>query len=478
MTRILCALFAVAILGALPSAQPVFTGAEIFPPEEFAARRAKVMETIGDGVAILQGTTERPGEQPLRQNNQFFYLTGVVEPRAIVAIDGRTKKTTLYLLPRNDRREQRMLGPALSPGPDAATATGIDEVLPRGEFANAAAIFAREQRALFTPFRPEVLGEASSSDPAALWRATRADPWDGRVSREDQFVQKLKEAAPQSTIADLDPIVDALRAIKSPREIAVIREATRITGLAIMEAMRDAKPGLKEYELQADAEFVFKKWGAYGPSYFALIATGPNTFYSHYHKNTETLKDGDLVQFDYAPDYKYYQSDVTRVFPANGRFTPRQRELYTIYLRLYQAVMTSIKVHASGQDILKDALVKMDGIMGSFPFTDPKIKAAATAFVDNYRRSSANPRVGLGHTVGMEVHDVAGGRAAAYEPGMIFTIEPAMQIVDEHLGLRLEDMILITASGYENMSASVPVEIEAIEKLMKEPGLSDVMIKR
>jgi Xaa-Pro aminopeptidase len=209
-----------------------------------------------------------------------------------------------------------------------------------------------------------------------------------------------------------------------------------------------------------------------------LIATGPNTFYSHYHKNTETLKDGDLVQFDYAPDYKYYQSDVTRVFPANGRFTPRQREFYTIYLRLYQAVMTSIKVHASGQDILKDAVVKMDGIMASFTFTDPKIKDAATAFVENYRRSSANPRASLGHTVGMEVHDVTGGRAATCEPGMIFTIEPAMQIVDEHLGLRLEDMILITGSGYENMSAFVPVEIDAIEKLMKEPGFSDVMIKR
>ena len=242
--------------------------------------------------------------------------------------------------------------------------------------------------------------------------------------------------------------------------------------------MRDAKPSMKEYELQADAEFVFKKWGAYGPSYFALIATGPNTFYSHYHKNTATLKDGDLVQFDYAPDYKYYQSDVTRVFPANGRFTPRQREFYTIYLRLYQAVMTSIRAHASGQDILKDAVVKMDAIMKTFTFTDAKIKDAAAAFVENYRRSSANPRAGLGHTVGMEVHDVSGGRAGAYEPGTIFTIEPAMQIVDEHLGLRLEDMILITETGYENLSAFVPVEIEAIEKLMKEPGLSDVMIKR
>lgn len=451
-------------------AQPVFTGTEIFPAEEFAARRARVMEKIGDAVAILQGTTERPGEQALRQNNQFFYLTGVVEPRAIVTIDGRSRKTTLYLQPKNERREQRMYGPALSPGSDAAMATGIDAVMTRDDFAKAVAEFARDNRAVYTPFRPEVLGEASSSDPAALWRATKADPWDGRVSREEQFIQKLKAAAPSAAVKDLDPILDELRTIKSPREIAVIREATRITGLAIMEAMRDAAPGMKEYELQADAEFVFKKGGAYGPSYFALIATGPNTYYSHYHKNTATLKDGDLVQFDYAPDFKYYQSDVTRVFPANGRFTPRQREFYTIYLKLYQALMTSIRPHASAADIIKDAVVKMDAIMASVQFTDPKIKTAATAFVQGYRGRMANAR-SLGHSVGMEVHDV-GGAPATYEPGMIFTIEPAMQIEDEHLGLRLEDMILITPTGYDNMSAFVPIEIEAIEKLMKEPGLS------
>jgi Xaa-Pro aminopeptidase len=370
-----------------------------------------------------------------------------------------------------------MFGPGLFPGPEAASATGIDLVLPRDEFSKAVADFARESRALWTPFRPEVLGEASSTDPAALWRATKADPWDGRVSREEQFVQKLKAAAPQSTVTDLDPAIDTLRAIKSPREIAVIREATRITGLGIMEAMRDARPGMKEYELQADAEFVFKKGGAYGPSYFALIATGRDTFYSHYHKNTATLEDGDLVQFDYAPDFKYYQSDVTRVFPANGRFTPRQREFYTIYLRLYQAVMTSIRAHASAQDIIKDAVVKMDAIMKSFAFTDQKIKGAAEAFVENYRRSSTTAR-SLGHSVGMEVHDVSGSPRPTLEPGMIFTIEPAMQIADEHQGLRLEDMILITETGYENLSAFVPVEIEAVEKLMREPGLSDAMLKK
>lgn len=479
MKTMLSVAAAFGVLAAASAAQPLFTGAEIFPPEEFAARRARVIEKIGDGVAILQGTTERPGEQALRQNNQFFYLTGVVEPRAIVTIDGRTNKTTLYLQPKNERREARMLGPALSPGLAAAAATGIEEVLAREEFARAVAAFGRDARAIYTPFRPEVLGTASASDPAALWRATRADPWDGRISREEQFVQRLKAEAPQATVSDLDPIIDALRTIKSRREIAIIREATRLTGLGIMEAMRDAKPGMTEYELQAPAEFVFKKGGAYGASYFALIATGTNTYYSHYHKNTAVLKDGELVQFDYAPDYKYYQSDVTRVFPANGRFTPRQREFYRIYLALYRAVMTSIRVHATAREILSAAVTKMDAIMASFPFTDSTIKAAAAAFVEGHRGRMANART-LGHWVGMEVHDVSAGlpNPPTYEPGMIFTIEPAMQIADERLGLRLEDMILITENGYENMSAFVPVEIDAIEKLMKGPGLSDAALKR
>src|SRR2546428_1319552 len=133
------ALFALTSSSPGPSAQPVFTGADVFPLEEFGSRRARVMERIGDAVAILQGTTERPGEQPLRQNNQFFYLTGVVEPRAIVQIDGRTKNTTLFLQPLNDRREERMFGPGLHPRAEAASATGLDAVLPRDAFAKVVA---------------------------------------------------------------------------------------------------------------------------------------------------------------------------------------------------------------------------------------------------------------------------------------------------------------------------------------------------
>jgi Xaa-Pro aminopeptidase len=207
-----------------------------------------------------------------------------------------------------------------------------------------------------------------------------------------------------------------------------------------------------------------------------LIATGANTFYSHYHKDTARLQDGDLLQFDYAPDYKNYTSDVTRVWPVNGKFTPWQREYYGVYLKLYQALMTSIKVRAKPSDIIKDAVIKMDAVMAASSFTDARIKDAALKFVDRYRDSRAN---GLGHTVGMEVHDVR-NPTPTLEPGQLFTIEPAMQIdsgkIEDRMGVRLEDMILITETGYENLSAFVPVEIADIEKFMathKGKGLSD-----
>jgi Xaa-Pro aminopeptidase len=277
-------------------------------------------------------------------------------------------------------------------------------------------------------------------------------------------------AAPRSEIRDLDPLVDELRAIKSEREIAVIREATRIADRGILRAMHAAKPGMFEYQLQAESEYEFKRGGAYGPSYFALVATGKNTWYTHYHYNTAKLEAGDLVQYDYAPDYKYYSSDVTRIFPVDGKFTAHQRELYTIYLRLYQALMTSIHVHESPVTITQRAVEKMDAIVASYPFTDPVIKTAVLGFVDGFRKKRGGM---LGHAVGMEVHDIYGSYKTL-EPGMVFTIEPMLRIPEEHIGFRLEDMLLITADGYEDLSGGVPIEAAEIERFMSAPLPKDL----
>src|ERR1700728_2072892 len=266
-------------------AQPVFRNA--FPAEEFAARRAQVFEKIGDSVAIIEGTTERPGEQPFRQANQFFYLTGVMEPRAIALLDGRTKETTIFLLPEKPLDVSSKYGPgALYPGDDSARILGVTQVLPREDLTTIMAAIGREGRPVYTPFRPETLGSASSYDTTLLNRLNHEDPWDGRPGREEMFRLHLMEAAPRSELRNLDPILDQLRGIKSEREIAVMREATDMADRGIMRAMHAAKPGVYEYQLKAESEYEFKKGAAYSAAYFALIATGKNTWYTHYHYNT------------------------------------------------------------------------------------------------------------------------------------------------------------------------------------------------
>ena len=445
---------------------PLFTDA--FPPEEFAGRRARVMERIGDGAAIIQGTTELATYHKFRQNNQFFYLTGVEVPRAILVIDGRAKRSTLFLLPRDERAE-RSEGPVLTPGAEAARVTGVDEVRPRDQFEAVLEKLAAEGRTLYLPHRPEALGAGTPGYSIGHEKASLDDPWDGRPSREKVFIGKIDARAPNSTIEDLDPILDAMRLVKSPREAATVRESTRIAGLAIQELMRSARPGMYEYELEAIADYEFKRHNAQGVAYFALVASGSNAAFPHYHAAQSRTEDGQLVLVDYGPDYHYYAADVTRMFPINGTFSSWQREIYGIYLKLYQALMTSIRPRVAPRDILRDAATKMDAIMAAYPFTDPTIKAAAERFVAGYHNPSRNS---LGHWVGMEVHDVT----APYEvlqPGMVFTIEPALTIPEDMVYLRLEDTILVTETGYENMSSFLPVEIADIEKLMAEEGFAD-----
>ena len=442
---------------------PRYTDA--FPPEEFAARRARVFEAIGDGIAVLQGASEYPAYVKFRQNSQFFYLTGVEVPRALLLLDGRTKSTTLFVPSRNERME-RSEGPILVPGDAAARLTGIARVLDRDRFAEALKAAASPGRVLFVPHRPEVLGAGTPRAARDAAEAMASDPWDGRPSRAAQFIEKVKAAAPGVEIKDLDVALDRLRLVKSPREIALVREATRLSGVAIAEAMRSARPGQHEHDLEAVADYVFKQGGAQGVAYFALAAAGTNAFYPHYHGGRSELKAGDLVLFDYAPDYKYYTSDVTRMFPASGKFTPEQKERYSVYLRMYLALMESIKPRVAPRDVIRDAVVKMDAIVAAFPFSSDVNRQAARAFVDRYR---GNTRNSLGHMVGMEVHDVQ-PEFEVLEPGMVFTIEPALTVPDERVYIRLEDVILITETGYENLSGLLPLEPEAIEALMAEHG--------
>jgi Xaa-Pro aminopeptidase len=400
----------------------------------------------------------------------------------MLLIDGRTKRSTLFLPARNERKEATE-GPVLVPGEDAVRLTGIEAVEGRDAFEAALTAATQDKRVAYVPFRPEVLGGASVSDPRERWDASAADPWDGGKSREALFVEHVRAKAPLLDLQDLDPLLDAMRFIKSPREIALLRESTRIAGVAMMEAMRSAHPGMYEYEIEAIGDYLFKVNNAQGIAYFALVAAGKNSHYPHYHAAQTKTVDGDLVLFDYAPDYKYYASDVTREFPISGKFTAEQRELYGIYVKLYKALMSSIKPKVPMDTLLQEIITKMEAEIAGHSFTNPKYKAAAERFVDRYRRSlnppppepGARPRPNMGasfgHTVGMEVHDVNTPHGDTLVPGMVFTIEPALTIPEDRVYIRLEDVLLVTDTGYENLSAFAPIEMDAIEKLMAEPGM-------
>jgi Xaa-Pro aminopeptidase len=201
------------------------------------------------------------------------------------------------------------------------------------------------------------------------------------------------------------------------------------------------------------------------------VATGGNAFYPHYHAGTDVLREGDLVLFDYAPDVSYYTSDVTRMFPAGGRFSPVQRLLYTTYLRMYTALMESIRPNASPGAILRAATARMDRIVETTSFPEERYHRAAVDFVERLRAGTRNS---LGHFVGMDVHDVT-AQYDVLRPGMVFTIEPALTVPEERIYIRLEDAIVVTDTGYENLSAFVPAEAEAVERLMTEPGMFDTV---
>ena len=450
---------------------PLFTND--FPPEEFSERREKVYDAIGSrALAIVQGAPAPAGYVRFRQSNSFYYLSGIETPHSYLLLDGGRRETRLYLPHRNERREASE-GKILS-------AEDRDLVL---EIADVDAVFGVELLSehlarfawggrvptLYFPYRPAE-GVATSRDLATRTVSDVAnDPWDGRPSRGAQFISRLTERFPQFAFEDLSPILDQLRLVKSPREIQLIRKATTLSSLALMEGMRSTKPGLMEYELDGMAKFIFFRGGAQADGYYSLIASGNNAWYPHYHRGKREMRDGELLLMDYAPDVGYYTSDVTRMWPVNGVFNDWQRDLYGFYLAFYQAILKAIRP-GDVNAIMQDAVIEMEAILERWSFTKPIYRDAAEKFVADYRERSQERPARLGHGVGMAVHDV-GLHDGHLVPGMVFTIEPQFRIPEEQIYIRLEDVILITQEGAKNLSDLVPMEIEGIESLMKEEGL-------
>jgi Xaa-Pro aminopeptidase len=445
-----------------------------FPPEEFARRRAAVLDAIGTkAVAVLQGAPNPVGYTRFRQSTDFYYLSGVEVPNAYLLLDPVERRTTLYLPHRNERRESSE-GKLFSAedAEEVPKATGVDAVFGTELLAEHLARLLQRRAALtvYTPLFPAE-GTAESRD-LALRRAAElgSDGWDAAPSRAGAFVRKLRDLFPNLSVADLSPVLDGLRLIKSPREIAMIGRATKLSGLGLLEAMRSTKPGQYERELDGVAKFVFYRNGAQGDAYYSLIASGQNAWWPHYNAGKRKMEDGDFLLMDYAPDVGYYMSDVTRMWPVNGVFSRWQRELYGFYLACYEAILKAIRPGVDAGTIMKAAAKEMDRALAAAKFSKDIYRSAAESFVKEYQKSADGPDASLGHWVGMATHDV-GPHAGPLKPGMVFTIEPALRVPEEKIYVRLEDLIVITDKGRDVLSDFVPRDMASIEKIMKEEGL-------
>ena len=226
--------------------------------------------------------------------------------------------------------------------------------------------------------------------------------------------------------------------------------------------MKATKPGMSEYELNALGTFVFLRGGAQGDAYYSLVASGGNAWFPHYNAGKRKMDSGELLLMDFAPDYKYYASDVTRMWPVNGKFNEQQRELYSFYVGAYESILAAIQPGVPLDAIMKTAVASIDKILAASKFSKPAYQRAATAFAGNFR--SGPPR--LGHWVGLAVHD-SGPQMTKLEPGMVFVIEPALTVPEERIYIRMEDVMVVTEKGVEVLSAKLPRKLEEIERAMK-----------
>jgi len=439
-----------------------------FPPAEFAERRAKVFDAIGsDALAVLQGAPPVRGFEVFRQSNEFYYLCGVEVPQSYLLLDGKERRTNLYL-PDPEKVHAKGEGPALV-AEDAEVVkrlTGVDAVhgieALSEQLANA--------QTVYVPHGPAEGRMGSRGEGRRANRIVASDPWDGKLPREARFIGLLRARHPRLELRDLSPILDGLRVVKSPGEIDLMRRAAKLAGLGLMEATRSTEPGVMEYQLGAVANYIFLINGARGEGYRAIVAGGPNAWYGHYFQNNCPLKDGDLVLMDYAPDCGYYTSDIGRMWPVNGNYSAQQRKLYGLAVEYHKALLKRIRPGVMASQVMDEAAEEMAKVINKTRFSK--------AIYENAARRMLEFKGHLSHPVGMAVHDVGDYRSQPLAPRTVFTVDPQMWVPEEKLYIRVEDTIAVTDDGIENLTGFVPLELDDVEALMREEGMLQATRRR
>lgn len=425
---------AAVLLVAVADARPTYA------KEEFAQRRARLFDKISDGVAVLLGAETPEAYLKFRQANTFFYFTGVEVPESALVMEGATKKTTLYV---GDRLSvsvapERMV----RPGPEGVAKTGIESVSSSRQFNSDLTRTLSQTKTVYLVMAPEETAGVSRDQIGFVHRKRLQDEWDRRLSRAANFERLIMERYPQMEVRDLTATIDEMRWVKSTSEIAAIRECGRIGALGVRDAIAATKPGLFEYFLEGVATGTFLREGADGIAYHAIVASGENTLDFHYSANSRQMQAGDLVLMDFAPDLANYVTDITRTWPVSGQFSDDQLKMYNCVLDAHKQTIAAVRPGVRVNDLAQ---------------------ICRSVFA---KHGYANNMLGgIGHFVGMSTHD-PGFYERPFVPGVVFNVEPLFVDRAKRIHLRLEDTIIVTANGYENVTAGVPMEVDEISKLM------------
>lgn len=432
-----------------------------FDAQEFSRRRARIVASVGDGLALLASASEVPGFDPIRQSNDFYYLAGLDVTHSYLTIDGKTGRSVIYLPPRNEKHE-RSDGPSLSDedGDIVLRRTGIDEVRPISALVGDLSGLRRQVWLLRAPAE----GPRQCQDTLRhFFRSRMSDPLDGRPSRETHLLARLAQLSPHAEFRDLSPVLQRLRNYKSPAEAVVMRHSAKLCALACEAAMRSSRAGVYEYQLAAVADYVFGINGAQGSGYRPIIATGRNIPMMHYWRSNTALAEGELVLYDYAPDYNHYTSDIGRMWPVSGTYSAQQRELYGFVLQMHQALLAHIKPGLTKGDVMQSVARQMQPVLDGWSWSKPLYKEAAARMLTSNRP--------LSHGVGMAVHEADDWSTRAIEPGLVFAVDPELFIPEEGLYIRVEDTVLVTESGVENLTGSCQREMEEVEPILGKGGI-------
>lgn len=462
-------------------------GAQV-PQSEYRARRDAFLASLpGDGVVLVLGARE-PVENYLTfwQSQNFRYLTGFLEPNAALVVvrrDGVSR--AMIFVPPKDPAQEVWTGERLGmdgaraqlglEGRDATTLRRVlDSLMTGGGTLFAAGDFSRGGGS-------DVPGEAAPR------------------TAHDQFLDALKARHRNVKVTDVNDLVLRLRGRKSAAELALLRDAAAISATAHREAMRAIEPGMAEFEIQALAEYTFRRNGGDGPSYGSIVGSGPNSAILHYNRDDRFMRDGEVITMDMAAYYGGYSADITRTVPVNGKFTPAQRDVYAVVLAAQAAAERQIRpgmsfsvLNDSALGVIKNGLARL-GLTESADATYECGVAAPGGRCPQWRLYYMH---GLGHPIGLDVHDVDVYTQGTLAEGSVFTIEPGVYVrantVDvipnvpanaglrarlasvvtkyANIGVRIEDDYIVTATGHDRITADVPRDIEAIEREMALPA--------